>query len=400
MAVFKYKALDKDGKKKVGLVKAISEDLAAETLRERNFSVISIKESGGAKTGGIIILNRISVKDLVVFSRQFAVMISANVSMVQALNILVDQTENIRLKMIISEAADEVDSGSRLSDALAKRPNVFSNFFVSVIKSGETAGKLNEVLDYLANEMEKDYDMMSKIKGAMIYPVFILCSLSIVGIIMMVYVVPKLTDIITETGGDLPIATKILIGASGFITGYWWLLLIILVSSAVGFKFYISKPWGRKQFDFLILRVPIFGRLFQLIYLVRFTRSMNTLISSGITITDSLKIASEVVSNKIYQRLINDTIKEVEDGNSISSIFIKSKEVPKMVSQMMNIGEKTGKIDIIFKRITDFYSREIANIVANLMTIMEPFIMIIMGIAVGIMVAAVILPMYNLASQF
>ena len=400
MAVFKYKALDKDGKKKVGLVKAISEDLAAETLRERNFSVISIKESGGAKTGGIIILNRISVKDLVVFSRQFAVMISANVSMVQALNILVDQTENIRLKMIISEAADEVDSGSRLSDALAKRPNVFSNFFVSVIKSGETAGKLNEVLDYLANEMEKDYDMMSKIKGAMIYPVFILCSLSIVGIIMMVYVVPKLTDIITETGGDLPIATKILIGASGFITGYWWLLLIILVSSAVGFKFYISKPFGKRQFDFLILRVPIFGRLFQLIYLVRFTRSMNTLISSGITITDSLKIASEVVSNKIYQRLINDTIKEVEDGNSISSIFIKSKEVPKMVSQMMNIGEKTGKIDIIFKRITDFYSREIANIVANLMTIMEPFIMIIMGIAVGIMVAAVILPMYNLASQF
>ncbi|MEA3464295.1 MAG: type II secretion system F family protein [Patescibacteria group bacterium] len=400
MAVFKYKALDKDGKKRAGLIKAVSEDSAAETLREKNFSVISIKELAGAKRGGITILNRISVKDLVIFSRQFAVIISANVSMVQALNILIDQTENVRLKMIISEIADEVDSGSRLSGALAKRSKVFSGFFVSVIKSGETSGKLNEVLNYLADEMEKDHDMMSKIRGAMIYPAFILFSLGIVGVIMMVYVVPKLTGILTETGADLPIATKILIGTSGFISCYWWLILIILAGLAVGFRFYISKPWGRKQFDFLILRVPIFGRLFQLIYLVRFTRSMNTLIASGITITDSLKIASEVVSNKAYQQLINKTVKEVEDGNSISSIFIKSKEVPKMVSQMMSIGEKTGKLDIIFERITSFYSREITNIVANLMTIMEPFVMIIMGIAVGIMVAAIILPMYNLASQF
>jgi len=400
MAIFKYKALDKDKKEITGLVEAVNEEAAAETLREKGFSIISIKEEISAKMGGITILNRIKAKDLVIFSRQLAVMISANVSMVQALKILIDQTANIKLKMIVSEIADEVDSGSRLSDVLAKRPKVFSRFYISVIKSGETSGKLDEVLNYLADEMEKDYDMMSKIKGAMIYPAFVLFGLLVVGVVMMVYVVPKLTNILTETGAELPLTTRILIATSGFMSNYWWLILVILVVLAVGLRFYISRPQGRRQLDFLKLRIPIFGKLFQRIYLVRFTRSMNTLIVGGVTIANSLRVAGEVVSNKIFQQLIEETVKEVEDGNSISSVFIESKEIPKMVSQMMSVGEKTGKLDIILERITEFYSREITNIVANLMTLMEPFIMVVMGIAVGIMVAAIILPMYNLASQF
>ncbi|MEK7203401.1 MAG: type II secretion system F family protein, partial [Patescibacteria group bacterium] len=257
----------------------------------------------------------------------------------------------------------------------------------------------DEVLNYLADEMEKDYDMMSKIKGAMIYPIFVLCGLSVVGVIMMIYVVPKLTGILSETGAELPLTTKILIGTSGFLSNYWWIILLAIIIIFFSLKFYISKPAGRKQIDYFKLKLPIFGKLFQLIYLVRFTRSMNTLIASGITISDSLKIAGDVVSNKIYQQLIEQTVAEVNEGNSISSVFSKSKEMPKMVSQMLNIGEKTGKLDIILERITGFYSREIANTVANLMTLMEPIIMVIMGIAVGIMVAAIILPMYNLASQ-
>jgi type IV pilus assembly protein PilC len=316
------------------------------------------------------------------------------------LKILIEQTENITLKMIISEMADEVDSGLRLSDALAKRPKVFSSFYINVIKSGETSGKLDEVLNYLADEMEKDYDMTSKIRGAMIYPVFVFTGLVAVGVVMMIFVVPKLTGIMTETGATLPLATRILIGTSGFLTAYWWLLSVLLIGAAAGSKFYLKLPAGKKQFDLLKLRVPIFGKLFQRIYLVRFTRSMNTLIMGGVTITKSLNIASGVVGNEIYKELIEKTSQAVEDGDSISSVFVESKEIPKMVSQMMAIGEKTGKMDVILGRITDFYSREINNIVVNLMTLMEPIIMVIMGVAVGVMVAAIILPMYNMASQF
>jgi len=401
MAIFQYKALDSNRNTTNGLIEAVNESVAAEILQEKGLSIVSLKEkSAKVKSKSTSFLGRVKTKDLVVFSRQFSVMVSANVAMVQALQILVEQTENITLKMIISDIADEVDSGARLSDALAKRPKVFSGFFINVVKSGETSGKLDEILSYLADEMEKDYDMMSKIKGAMIYPAFVFGGLVVVGTVMMVFVVPKLTGILTETGAELPMATKILIGTSGFLSNFWWLIFIILAGVVGGIKLYIGTYAGKRQVDWLILRLPIFGKLFQRIYLVRFTRSMNTLIIGGVTITKSLKIVSEIVGNQIYKDLITKTSKEVEDGNSISSVFANSTEMPPMVSQMMSIGEKTGKLDVVLSKITDFYTREINNIIANLMTLMEPIIMVIMGVAVGVMVAAVIMPMYNMASQF
>lgn len=401
MPIYKYQAFDKDKKAQAGLVEANSKDYAAEILAEKGLSVAAISEvsSGQAKIN-LNFFNRVKTKDIVIFSRQFSVLISANVSMVQALKILVEQTANTTLKIVVSGVADEVDAGSALSEALGKRPEVFSSFYISVVRSGETSGKLDEVLSYLADEMEKDYDMMSKIKGAMIYPAFVLCSLIIVGIVMMIFVVPKLTGILTESGTELPVTTRILISVSGFMQKYWWLLIVMAVGLTAAFRYYFNRSRGRRQLDYIKLRLPIFGHLFQLIYLVRFTRSMNTLIVGGVTIDNSLKVAAEVVGNKIYQELIEETIKEVEDGNSISSVFINSKTIPKMVSQMLNIGEKTGKMDVILERITNFYSREISNMVANLMTLMEPLIMVVMGVAVGMMVAAIILPMYNLASSF
>ncbi|MFA5360279.1 MAG: type II secretion system F family protein [Patescibacteria group bacterium] len=401
MPIFRYKAFNQDKKVQEGMAEAISKDYVGEILTEKGFSIVSITEVSQAKKFiNLDFLNRVKTKDIVIFSRQFSVLVSANVSMVQALKVLVDQTANVSLKMIISEVADEVDAGATLSEALGKRSNVFNNFYVSVVKSGETSGKLDEVLSYLADEMEKDYDMMSKIKGAMIYPAFVLASLFVVGIVMMIFVVPKLTGILTESGAELPITTKILIGASGFMQKSWWLLVLIVAVLVVSFRWYIKRPQGKRQIDLIKLKLPIFGHLFQLIYLVRFTRSMSTLIVGGVTIDNSLKVTAEIVGNTIYQELIEETVKEVEDGNSISSVFIKNKNIPKMVSQMLNIGEKTGKMDVILERITNFYGREISNIVANLMTLLEPIIMIVMGIAVGVMVAAVILPMYNLASSF
>lgn len=399
MALYNYKAISPAKKNVEGLVEADTIDLAGELLQDKGFIVISIKPAKRRFDFRMPeIFNRIKPKELVIFSRQFAVMISANVAMIQALHILVEQTENENLKKAINDIADNVDAGSRLSDALAKKEGLFSDFYISVVRAGETSGRLEDSLNYLADEMEKDYDMNSKIKGAMIYPAFILSGLTVVGIVMMVFVIPKLTDVLKESGAELPMSTKMLIWTSGFMQHTWYLIIIAVFGIFFGAKKFYKTPKGKNFFDYIKLRLPIFGKLFQRIYLVRFTRSMNTLILGGVTITESLRICGEVVSNEIYKELITETVQEVEEGNSISSVFSKSELIPKMVSQMMSIGEKTGKLDLVLSRVTEFYMREIENIVANLMTLMEPIIMVIIGLAVGVMVAAILLPMYNMST--
>lgn len=380
-------------------MEAVGEDMAADTLKDKGYKILSLQESHAGSGGFNIVLDRVKTKDLVVMSRQLSVLVSANVSLVESLRILVDQTENMRLKMIISELGDNVDEGARLSDALAKHPKIFGDFYINVIRAGETSGKLDDSLNYLADELEKDYDMMSKIKGAMIYPAFVVCGMIVVGIIMMIFVVPKLTDVITQAGGELPMSTKILIGTSDFMVGYWYLLIIALVAAAVGFRFLLAVPAVRQVFDLLLLRLPIFGQLFQKIYLVRFVRSLETLIAGGVNIAKALEISGRVISNSVYQNLILETKKQVEDGESIALVFEQSTEIPPMVSQMMKIGEKTGRLDEILNKVSNFYTREINNTIANLMSLMEPIIMVVMGVGVGIMVAAIILPMYNMASS-
>lgn len=399
MPVYKYKALNSEKKTISGLVEAASEDEAIELLRDNELSIVSLNEESKGIKKNVLVFGGVKVKDVVVFSRQFSVLVSANVTLVQSLKLLVDQTKSPKLQMVISEIANEVDGGARLSDSMAKHPKVFSGFYVNIVKSGETSGKLDEVLNYLADELEKDYDMTSKIKGAMIYPAFVMSGLGVVGAVMMIVIVPKLTGMMQETGGELPVATRILISVSNFLAGYWWFILILMASSFFGSKYFYATPLGKKFFGTLILRLPIFGKLFQRIYLVRFTRSLQTLLMGGVSITKALSIVADVVNNYVYKTLIDETRKEIEEGNSISTVFLKSKEIPSMVTQMMAIGEKTGRLDTILGRITDFYTREVNNIVANLMTLMEPIIMVIMGIGVGIMVAAVIMPMYNMAQQ-
>lgn len=383
-----------------GLAEAETENAAIELLKEKGLEIVSLYETNMDTGVGNFMFGRVSAKELVAFSRQFSVLISANVALVQSLKLLIEQTNNVKLKMAISEIADDIDEGERLSGALAKKPEIFSKFYVNVVKSGETSGKLDEVLNYLADELEKDYDMNSKIRGAMIYPIFVFCGLGAVGIIMMVFVVPKLTAVITESGGELPIPTKVLIAISDFLQSFWWLVIAGIAGAGFGLKFLTKIPQAKLTIDKLMLRLPIFGKLFQRIYLVRFSRSLYTLLIGGVNISKALAIVAEVVDNRVYKDLILQTKKEIEDGNSISSAFTNSKEVPNMVSQMMSIGEKTGKLDVILSRITDFYTREINNIIANLMTLMEPIIMVVMGVGVGIMVAAIILPMYNMASNF
>ncbi|PWB38537.1 MAG: hypothetical protein C3F02_03370 [Parcubacteria group bacterium] len=398
MPVYRYRAKNNEGQVTTGAVEAISENEVAELLGNRGLIILSLTQTK-SKTGRGFNINigRISGKDIVVFSRQFSVMISATVPVVQALRILVQQTANPLFAEKITEMVNDVDGGMKLSDSMAKHKKVFSRFYISMIKSGETSGRLEEVLEYLADQMEKDYDLVAKIKSAMIYPVFVIIGMIVVAFLMMVFVIPQMTQIIKESGAELPFLTKLLIGASDFMKNNYGYVLVGLVAALVIFRLWSRSRAGNVVWDTMKIQIPLFGPLFKKIYIVRFARSLSTLIKGGVPITTALRITSEVVDNKAYSKLIMDTVAEVEDGNSISSLFINSKLMPKMLSQMINIGERTGRVDTVLEKLSEFYSREIENLVQGMTSLIEPLILVIMGVGVGGMVAAIMLPMFKLA---
>jgi type IV pilus assembly protein PilC len=247
--------------------------------------------------------------------------------------------------------------------------------------------------------MEKDYDLVSRIKGAMIYPVFIIFGMIVVGFLMMIFVVPNMTKMLTESGAELPFLTKILIGASSFMQSFWWLIVAAVIGLIFLFKMWTRTQVGKVAWDTAKVKFPIFGPLFQKIYVVRFARGFSTLIKGGVPVSVALRITSEVVDNEAYKHLILETIKEVEDGNSVSTLFAKSDLMPKMLSQMMSIGEQTGKLDAILEKLADFYSREIDSLVTGLTALIEPLILMMMGVGVGGMVAAIMMPMFKVAQS-
>lgn len=402
--LFSYRVKTSSGNVSNGVIEAPDINTARDLLLERGDFILNLEEQMSSaaplSSGSLNFLNRVKEKDKVIFARQLSVMISADLPIVKALKILINQTQNPRLKSIISEVADEVNGGTKLSQALSRHPGIFSNFFISMVKTGETSGKLEEVLNYLADQQEKDYDLIAKVKGAMTYPIFIVSGLVLVGVLMMIFVIPKLTGMLKESGAELPLSTKILIGTSNFFINYWYLLIVILIGLVAAVISVKKTSSGSRYWSFIKLRLPIFGSLFKKIYVVRFTRSLATLLEGGVLLVDALKIVGEVVSDYTYKEIILATAKEVEDGNSVATVLAKRSEMPPMIAQMMAVGEQTGALTDILKKISDFFARDIDNMVANLVTLLEPIIMLVMGAGVAIMVAAILLPMYNLANSF
>lgn len=400
MSVFDYKAKDQEGATVEGGVIAPNENIAYNILRDRNLFVILLREQKRSHIVESLLsyFNRVKDKEVVIFSRQLSVMISASVPIVRALRTIVHQTKNDNFKVIISDLADEVDGGAKLSATMARYPRVFSNYFIQMIRSAETTGKLDEILIYLANQAEKDYDLRGKVKGAMIYPIFILSALVVVGALMMIFVMPQLLSVLTEGGAELPTSTKVLIFVSGFFQSWWWALILAVIVIVVAIRMTAQSPGGKKALDKFKIRVPIFGKIFNGTYIVRFTRSLATLLVSGVPLAQGLDIVADVVGNTVYHDLISETVTEVQGGSSITTIFLKSKDVPIMLSQMMIIGEQSGKLDQILEKIAEFYARELENSLRNLVTLIEPIIMVIMGIAVGLLVSAILLPIYNLSN--
>jgi type IV pilus assembly protein PilC len=366
---------------------------------------LSVLSLAPARKAGVLamelpFLNGIPIKAIVIFSRQLSVLMGAKVPLVKSLRAVSLQTQHERLKAIVDDVGDEVEAGTALSVAMSKHPKAFSDFFVNMVRSGETTGRLEDVMGYLADQMERDYDLTTKIKGAMIYPIFIVFGLVIVGFIMMVFVVPKLTDVLAESGAELPWPTKVLIAVSGFFRNYSIQLVVGIALAGGFFGWYTRDGAGKRLWDEWRLKIPVFGPLFRNVHIVRFTRSFGTMLSGGIDIPGALDVTADVVGNAYYQEQIRETRREVMDGNPLTTVFERDGSMPPMISQMMSIGEETGRLKEVLEKLTDFYSRELSNSVANLVSAIEPLIMLVMGGAVGVMVAAIILPMYNLATQF
>lgn len=400
MPTFKYRARSVDGAIQAGLIEAEGTDHARQALEDRGMELLALEpytKIEAASQGALAFLNRITPKDLVIVTRALSVMISAAVPLPEAMRNVARQTKNPNLQRVLTSISNEIEGGARLSDAFEHHPKVFSGFFINMVRSGETSGQLADVLEYLAEQQEKDFDLMSKLKGALIYPIFILVTMAIVGFVMMTFVVPKLVQVLQEANVELPIATRILIWVSGVFSGYWWLIIILTIGTIVGVQFYVRTPRGRYYADWILLHLPIFGGLFRQIYVVRFCRSLGTLLHGGVDLVEALEIVANVVGNELWRNAVYETIREVNDGNSLVTAFQRHKFIPTMVNQMLSVGEGTGKTQDILQRIAAFYAREVDNIVGNLTKLIEPLVLIILGLGVGIMVSAIMIPLYSLS---
>ena len=309
MPQYAYKAKDAQGLPAEGVVEAANEDLASELLRERGLRVegLDLRRTNTLQIR-FTFLQRVTSKDLVVFARQIAVMISAAVALPKALRTTLRQTENEKLRTILMDVANEVEGGGRFSEALAKYPKVFNAFYVNMVRSGETTGKLDEVLTYLADQEERDYDMIGRVRGAMIYPIFVLGMIFIVGILMMIFVIPQLTSIFQQSGLALPIMTRMLIAASDFFQRFWYLIAGAVIAAVFGVRWSYGTPGGRRFFDAVVLRIPIFGKLIRYMIISRLPRGLSTLIEGGVDVVSALKVVAGIVDNEVYRELIMNTI--------------------------------------------------------------------------------------------
>jgi type IV pilus assembly protein PilC len=401
MKRFIYKARDEKGNLVTGEVEAANEKVAAKLVRAKGLIVITIKAKRESPLNFIrTFKEKITSQDVATFTRQLSTMVNAGLSLTQALMILRTQSKGSVQKMITQILAD-IEGGESLSAALAKYPKVFSATYIALIKSGEVGGMLDRVLDRLADNLEKQQEFKGKIKGALIYPVIIVVGMSAVGLIMIIFVIPRLMSLYGEFNAQLPLPTKILIGFSTFLLRFWPIFLFLTLGLIYGFGYFRKTPFGRRKTDELIFKIPIFGVLQRKIILTELTRTLSLMSGAGVSILEGLNIASGVVGNSVIAGALKDAVNQVEKGFPVAYSFAKHPEAfPFILSQMIAVGEETGKMEEVLRKVSRVFEIESDQKVKALTSAIEPLIMVLLGLGVGFLVIAVILPIYNLTSQF
>jgi len=396
---YKYKARNQAGEVQEGFVEASTQANAIPVLQQHNLVVVSIEPAGesGIFSGLSRVWEGISAKEFVIFSRQLAVMIEAKVPLVAAFKSIATQTTNPYFSKVLFMVLADIDEGKSLSECLKRHPTVFSELYINMVQSGEVSGNLQKSLEDLANNIEKNYALTQKIKGVLYYPAFILSAFFVVGFVMLTFVIPKLMGIIRETNAKLPISTKVLIATGDFMQKWWWAVLIAIVAGIIGLIYYLRTEDGKREFDVIELKIPIIKKVLQYVYLARFSENLSTLVRSGLPIVSALQISGRVVGNSLFEADILEAAEKVKTGGTVSEVLATKPNFPSIMVQMMQVGEETGKLDTTLEAMSKFYSREADQMVSNLSSIIEPVLIVILGIGVGTLVFSIIIPIYNIA---
>lgn len=400
---FKYNARTKEGELQVGFVEAPTQNMATDILTGHDLLILSIEGKKAAQwldkiTG---FFSRIKLVDIMIFTRQFAILLESNVPIGDSIHNLHKQTKNLFLKEIIYEISNDINAGLSLSQALERQNGIFSDFYLNMIRSAEVTGKLEESMVFLADYLEKEVGWRSKVRNAMIYPLFIISLFSIVVVVLLTVVFPKLTPVFEESNVKMPLLTKILLNSGNFMLDWWWVIIAILAMVIFLIIEYFKTEEGKNIINELVIRMPILGDLFKKIYIARFAESLSVLIKGGIPITQAIEISSHNIGNIAYRDILHNISESVRAGELFSSLLSRNEYYfPSLVGQMVAIGESTGRLEEILEKISVFYTREADNILNNLSELIQPILISIIGIFVGLLFASILVPIYNLAQGF
>jgi type IV pilus assembly protein PilC len=396
MPLFEYTARTVQGELKRDQIDAKSRDDVIAFLRKNRMVVVQVREAPKKGGGMAMFGSGITTRDVVIFTRQFATMINAGLPLVQALDILAQQTENKKLAETTRAVVTDVESGHTLADALRKHPKAFTDLYVNMVAAGEAGGILDTILLRLATFMEKNDALVRKVKGAMIYPAVIFTVAAIAVAVLLIFVIPVFKSMFESVKMELPMPTRIVLGASRLLTGYWYIPLILGIAGVPAFRAYYRSPGGKLTIDKLLLKTPILGDLLRKSAVSRFTRTLGTLISSGVSILDGLEITARTAGNRVIHDAVMESRASIAGGDTIAAPLKKSGVFPPMVTSMIAVGEQTGGLDEMLTKIADFYDEEVDAAVAALLSLMEPVMIVVLGCVVGGMVVAMYLPIFGM----
>lgn len=395
---FRYQARNTEGELIKGEIEAADNTSASLALRQKGLFVSRISGENEKGRIGNFFRGKTSLKDRIILTQQLGVMIKSGLSVVDALDALKDEVSNKKFAKEIVEIISDVKGGAQLSEALAKYPDSFSEVYVNTVKSGEKSGKLDTVLDGLAIQLEKDYELNSKLRGAMVYPIFVLLALVVVMIIVLIVIIPQLKSIFDEVEAPLPALTRGVIALSEFLKNNIIWIAIALLVLIVAAKYFGKTKEGRKFYDSVKIRIPVVGTLFKKTYMAKFTRTFAGLTAAGLPLLDIFKTSKQVVGNVLYEEELDKMASKVEVGQAVSKVLKESNLFPSMIGQLASVGEKSGSMDKVFESMANFFDKEVENITNNLSTLLEPVLMVIMGVGIALIITSVLQPIYGLVN--
>jgi type IV pilus assembly protein PilC len=402
MALFKYTALDAEGNEREGTIDAINMDVAIAALQRRGLIISGIDpvKSSGLLSKRISLFDRVTNADVVMLSRQITTLFEAQVSALRAFRLLAAEARTVALGEKLTAISNDLQSGSSIAAALARHPDAFSAFYVNMVRAGEESGKLDETFAFLADYLDRNYEITQKARNALIYPAFIIGTFVVVMTLMMTLVVPKLANMLTDAGQAIPLYTRIIVGMSTFMTHYFLLLIILVTAGGIFLYRFGQTARGREALSRARLEAPVIGSIYEKIFLSRIADNLSTMLRSGIQVLRGLEITGTVVGDPVFEKVLADSANDVKAGLPLSEAFRKHPEIPGIVVAMVKIGEETGNMGNILETMARFYRREVNNAVDTMVGLIEPLMIVVLAVGVGVLLAAVLLPIYNIASSF